>query len=188
MQATTRYLIHMMMRRTTDIRGKRSFFSNYWFTVLDKIYRIFCRTFNTALVLLLMTISVTATVFAMIQRVSPLTPQCKYPRVRREWRTFSTSQKINYINAVKCLQHQPSDIDIGGSLLDDFPYTHRAVGHMSKSREFITSLIAKESGKKKILKVDKVTKSHHFSGKAFPYHIPNSPQKSGKVGSCAGRA
>ena len=79
-----------------------------------------------------MVTSIIAVIYVVRQRVLFTPPAlCENPHVRLEWRTLSTSQKLDYINAVKCLQSKSSDLDIGGSLYDDFPYTHRAVGYIS---------------------------------------------------------
>lgn len=60
-------------------------------------------------------------------------PVCERPRIRREWRTLTSPEKLSYIQSVKCLQQLPSDFEIGGSRYDDFPYTHQAVGYKSMS-------------------------------------------------------
>ncbi|KAF8253345.1 Di-copper centre-containing protein [Wilcoxina mikolae CBS 423.85] len=53
---------------------------------------------------------------------------CKNPIVRREWRKLTTSEKSDYITAVKCLQGLPSQMKDklpgAGSRFEDFQGTH----------------------------------------------------------------
>ncbi|MCJ1396714.1 hypothetical protein MMC18_009606 [Xylographa bjoerkii] len=54
---------------------------------------------------------------------------CIAPPTRREWRSFSASEKHAYIEAVQCLRSTPSAILPAQSLYDDFPYVHMHVGN-----------------------------------------------------------
>jgi hypothetical protein len=58
--------------------------------------------------------------------------RCESSYVRREWRSLSTSEKADYIQAVKCLVLKPSKARSKGSLYDDYPYTHARVGGYCK--------------------------------------------------------
>ncbi|KAK9375192.1 uncharacterized protein V1513DRAFT_431073 [Lipomyces chichibuensis] len=53
---------------------------------------------------------------------------CSNPVVRKEWRALSNSEKLAYIDAVKCLQFQPSQLghvyDGARCRFDDFQATH----------------------------------------------------------------
>ncbi|KAG9250118.1 uncharacterized protein F5Z01DRAFT_428292 [Emericellopsis atlantica] len=49
---------------------------------------------------------------------------CAHPVVRKEWRTLSTPEKHNYIDAVLCLATKPSEIGLGTTRYDDFAYSH----------------------------------------------------------------
>jgi len=57
---------------------------------------------------------------------------CSNPVVRREWRQLNTSEKSNYISAVKCLQTYSSITTGVGRLSDDFPWVHRRMNQYSK--------------------------------------------------------
>jgi tyrosinase len=59
---------------------------------------------------------------------------CQNPKLRQEWRTLSTEQQDDYINAVRCLQHIPSKLHPGMSLYDDFPFVHDVLGEYGMSR------------------------------------------------------
>jgi hypothetical protein len=63
------------------------------------------------------------------------TSRCQNPKVRKEWRTLSTRQKEDYIDAVRCLQHFPSRLHAGLSLYDDFPFLHDVVGDYGTRRQ-----------------------------------------------------
>ena len=52
---------------------------------------------------------------------------CQQPAVRQEWRTLSSSERLEYIRAVRCLSSIPSTL-CNGSLHDEFAYIHRNVG------------------------------------------------------------
>jgi tyrosinase len=52
---------------------------------------------------------------------------CQQPAVRREWRTLSTTERFQYLRAVKCLSSIPSTIS-KGTLHDEFAYIHQQVG------------------------------------------------------------
>lgn len=54
---------------------------------------------------------------------------CKKPAVRREWRSLSRSEKLEYIQAVQCLRSKPSRLGLGHTLYDDFPYVHIHIGN-----------------------------------------------------------
>lgn len=72
----------------------------------------------------------TAGVFIEIPKAQS---RCQNPRIRREWRSLSTSEKAAYIQAVRCLLLQPSITRPSGVLYDDYPYTHARVGGYCKS-------------------------------------------------------
>ena len=58
---------------------------------------------------------------------------CHEPTIRREWRTLSDDEKLEYISAAKCLTEIPSLIGLNGTAHDDFAFVHMAVGEHSKS-------------------------------------------------------
>ena len=60
-------------------------------------------------------------------------PKCKNLHVRREWRSLSTPEKDDYIQAVRCLLSKPSITRPNGVLYDDYPYTHARVGGYCKN-------------------------------------------------------
>lgn len=49
---------------------------------------------------------------------------CDQPAFRREWRSLSVSERLNYIDSVQCLRTRPSRLGLNQSLYDDFPYVH----------------------------------------------------------------
>lgn len=53
---------------------------------------------------------------------------CNRTQYRREWRSLSYGEKLEYIQAVQCLTQTPSRLGQNQSLYDDFPYVHYRVG------------------------------------------------------------
>ncbi|KAG4440811.1 hypothetical protein IFR05_003683 [Cadophora sp. M221] len=54
---------------------------------------------------------------------------CTNPTVRKEWRTLSRSDQINYVEAVNCLTTKTSRIGLTTPLYDDFPYIHNQLNN-----------------------------------------------------------
>lgn len=54
---------------------------------------------------------------------------CAKPSIRREWRTLSESDQLQYIAAVQCLRDRPSQLGLNQTLYDDFPWTHSRIGN-----------------------------------------------------------
>ena len=54
--------------------------------------------------------------------VSPA--QCQPTVFRREWRSLSSEERKQYIQAVQCLARTPSSLGLNHSLYEDFPYVH----------------------------------------------------------------
>lgn len=71
-------------------------------------------------------------VFSYIGTV-PNKTTCSEPATRREWRSLSKKQKIQYIEAVQCLSSLPSELGHDNSLYNDFPYTHSLKGNSCKN-------------------------------------------------------
>ena len=61
---------------------------------------------------------------------------CQRPTTRREWRTLSEPEQLDYVMAVKCLATRPSKLRNNGTLYDDFPWVHK---HSSSNGAFILS-------------------------------------------------
>lgn len=57
---------------------------------------------------------------------------CRNIVIRQEWRSLSKNEKEEYIQAVQCLQYQPSRLGLNQSLYHDFPYVHINVGNYCK--------------------------------------------------------
>lgn len=57
---------------------------------------------------------------------------CKNPTLRREWRTLSIPERLDYLTAVQCLGRQPSRLNLNHSLYDDFPWVHSHMGNFCK--------------------------------------------------------
>ncbi|KAF7919615.1 hypothetical protein EAE99_008467 [Botrytis elliptica] len=57
--------------------------------------------------------------------------RCSNPSTRREWRSFSAAEKVNYLDAVQCLRETPSRLHSDYSLYDDFPWVHTNIGNYS---------------------------------------------------------
>ena len=53
---------------------------------------------------------------------------CTKPSIRREWRTLSKTEKIEYVEAVNCLRTKSSRLGLQQSLYDDFPWVHYHFG------------------------------------------------------------
>jgi hypothetical protein len=58
---------------------------------------------------------------------------CHQLAVRHEWRTLSSSERLEYLRAVKCLSSIPSTV-CNGTLHDEFAYIHRDIGDYCKFR------------------------------------------------------
>ncbi|KAG4425556.1 hypothetical protein IFR04_001253 [Cadophora malorum] len=54
---------------------------------------------------------------------------CTNPTIRKEWRTLSREEQINYVEAVNCLTTNPSRIGLSSPLYDDFPYVHNQLNN-----------------------------------------------------------
>jgi len=53
---------------------------------------------------------------------------CRYPPVRREWRSLGSNEKKRFTKAVQCLWDTPSKFREEGSVYDDLVYMHRWTG------------------------------------------------------------
>ena len=62
---------------------------------------------------------------------------CQQPTTRREWRTLSKPEKLDYVTAVRCLAAKPSKLRNNGTLYDDFPWVHK---HLSSKSAFVFHL------------------------------------------------
>jgi hypothetical protein len=58
--------------------------------------------------------------------------KCTNPSLRREWRTLSSVEKKEYLDAVQCFIDTPSMMGMNGTLYDDFSWTHQLVAHSSE--------------------------------------------------------
>ncbi|KAK1979541.1 hypothetical protein LZ30DRAFT_751360 [Colletotrichum cereale] len=54
--------------------------------------------------------------------------------VRNEWRALSRQEKLDYIEAVKCLTHAPSVINSNGTIHDDFAFVHSKHAHSTHGK------------------------------------------------------
>lgn len=76
------------------------------------------------LVFLIAVLSITGVI------LSSSTPQgCSHPRIRREWRTFSMTERRAYIDAAVCLTRTESPMDARVTIHDDFAYLHSRLGN-----------------------------------------------------------
>jgi hypothetical protein len=57
---------------------------------------------------------------------------CKDPYMRKEWRSLSTEEKQDYLNAFQCFIDKPSMLGMNGSLYNDFSFVHNLIAHSSK--------------------------------------------------------
>lgn len=57
---------------------------------------------------------------------------CKELSVRKEWRSLSKEDQVDYLNAVLCLRTLDSKLGMEQSLYDDFPFIHSRIGNYSK--------------------------------------------------------
>ena len=82
---------------------------------------------------------------------------CQQLAVRREWRTLSSSERLEYLRAVKCLSSISSSV-CNGTLHDEFAYIHRQIG------EYCTSTSHKSSNAKAL------TSEAHEAAAFLPWH------------------
>lgn len=54
---------------------------------------------------------------------------CAQPSIRREWRSLSQPEQLQYIAAVQCLRDKPSQLGLNQTLYDGFPWTHSRIGN-----------------------------------------------------------
>ncbi|KND91261.1 Tyrosinase [Tolypocladium ophioglossoides CBS 100239] len=59
---------------------------------------------------------------------------CTSPDFRREWRTLSKDEKVNYIDAVNCLARTPGVLKNNCTLHDDFSWVHNRVAHATHGK------------------------------------------------------
>lgn len=80
------------------------------------------------LILVISALSVTVVI------LSVATPKgCRHPRIRREWRTYSKTERQAYVDAAVCLTRTQSPTDARVSIHDDFSYLHSRIGNYCKS-------------------------------------------------------
>lgn len=73
--------------------------------------------------------------------LSVATPKgCRYPRIRREWRTYSKTERQAYVDAAVCLTRTRSPTDSRVSIHDDFSYLHSRIGNYCKSTYYFSSV------------------------------------------------
>jgi len=67
---------------------------------------------------------------AKFKATSTKSSKCRNPEMRKEWRSLSISEKLEYINAVQCLTSKQSKLSSqpGDTLYNDFPYLHTTIG------------------------------------------------------------
>ena len=60
---------------------------------------------------------------------SSSSPACQQPVIRREWRSLSRVEKMEYLSTVKCLTQLPPATDtVNGSAHDEFAWVHSIIG------------------------------------------------------------
>lgn len=79
--------------------------------------------------LLLLIISALAVTVVVLSVATP--KGCRYPRIRREWRTYSKIERQAYVDAAVCLTRTQSPTDSRVSIHDDFSYLHSRIGNYS---------------------------------------------------------
>lgn len=57
---------------------------------------------------------------------------CANPVTRVEWRSLSTGEQQNYIDAALCLTTKPSRLGLNTTLYDDFAYVHHRYNKISE--------------------------------------------------------
>ncbi|KAK1570066.1 uncharacterized protein LY79DRAFT_642954 [Colletotrichum navitas] len=60
--------------------------------------------------------------------------RCIDPSFRSEWRTLSRQEKLDYIEAVKCLTRMTSVLTGNGTIHDDFAFVHNKHGHSAHGK------------------------------------------------------
>jgi len=68
--------------------------------------------------------------------------ECTTPVKRVEWRTLSTENQKQYIDAVLCLKTKPSSLGLNTTRYDDFPYIHTKLDETSECFQIACPSIA----------------------------------------------
>ena len=126
--------------------------------LLSSIVSTWIQAFNTRLPLLQKTVTPTSHEPSWV---------CQRPTTRREWRTLSEPERLDYVAAVKCLAHRPSKLHNNGTLYDDFPWVHKELSSIGAFVDFIGSFPL--TCKLRTI-VDKCLPSVHVSAPFLPWH------------------
>lgn len=87
------------------------------------------------LILIISALSVTVVVLSVV------TPKgCQHPRIRREWRTYSKTERQAYVDAAVCLTRTQSPTDSRVSIHDDFSYLHSRIGNYCKTTSIFSCI------------------------------------------------
>ncbi|KAF7522792.1 hypothetical protein G7054_g12024 [Neopestalotiopsis clavispora] len=115
---------HIRPADTSRLRGKRRF------------------GYVAKLALLVATLVFFIAVFAYLRIAvkSPQNTKCVDPVKRREWRQLTSTERSDYITAVKCLHDLTSRVSGHAKLSDDFGWTHSMAGTYSMDWTFLTIL------------------------------------------------
>lgn len=92
---------------------------------------------------------------------------CQQPTTRREWRTLSEPEKLDYVTAVKCLATKPSKLRNNGTLYDDFPWVHK---HLSSKSGFSFIFLSPHLEEPRRLNNRHLLSSAHVSAAFLPWH------------------
>lgn len=71
--------------------------------------------------------------FPSIATAGQASSTCTKPYFRREWRSLSTDEKKEYMDAFQCFIDSPSVLGLNGSLYNDFSWVHNLIAHSSES-------------------------------------------------------
>jgi hypothetical protein len=106
---------HIRPAETSSLRGKRRF------------------SYVAKLALLVATLVFFIAVFAYLRIAveAPQNTKCVDPVRRREWRQLNSTERSDYITAVKCLHDLTSRVSGHAKLSDDFGWTHSMAGTYS---------------------------------------------------------
>ena len=102
-----------------------------WYPTSDETPRRRVWQRNGRVLAIVATLIVLGWVLAILHYRSSPHRSCQRPPIRKEWRTLSKGEQLEYIGAVSCLMRQPSILNSGTSHYDDFVYAHVQAGSYS---------------------------------------------------------
>ncbi|CZT19419.1 uncharacterized protein RCC_05270 [Ramularia collo-cygni] len=119
-----------------------------------------CRSISIvyAAFVIIVTLILVAGSVAQLYRPAQATT-CQSPSIRREWRAFTSGERLEFIRAVNVLAQVTSQRRENGTIYDDFALLHGAISRMCKWMCLLT-----------VFSVDVKDKIVHRSASFLPWH------------------